>query len=418
MRIKALFLSALLLSGCSYTVSHTQLKKFEKEYQKYKELYAIKQTPAPKPQTPKPLKEPQKKEKPEFLQKRLSVNFKHVPFTQAVQTLTFLTKTNILVDRDPKVFVDLFLIDATLEQALEALCNRYGFEYSVKEEMVEITTYKTAIFKLFVPASLRQISSSVTSAAATGGDNQSGDAQLSIVNQLKIDMWEQITTTLEQIISDEEKTAVQVAYTQTEVENKTLTDSNQDSSQGSVQNQKSFSQARADQTGEASAEQNSSGYAKQEGNPLKKASKDVDLDKIFPKKQQVKANRYATTQNSAEAFNDSQTAASTQNRNFQQNIQQQRQKSVATAKQTSISRSVEYRPFIQVDRLSGVVVAKARPKTLQKIGEYIQTINHILNKEIMIDLEIVEFINTHNFNMGVDWKKLIDDVNLLGVRGT
>jgi MSHA biogenesis protein MshL len=41
----------------------------------------------------------------------------------------------------------------------------------------------------------------------------------------------------------------------------------------------------------------------------------------------------------------------------------------------------------------------------------------MFNQEILIDLEIAEFINTKDINRGVDWQKLFNDVKLFGNSG-
>ncbi|MRJ02960.1 MAG: hypothetical protein GXO19_01580 [Epsilonproteobacteria bacterium] len=401
-----------LLWGCG-AVKERELQ-VQKELQKYKRIVSMERRTPPPPQKPKPLPP---REEPDFLKKRVSINLHKVPLKDAVKTLTYLTNTNIYLDRDIELRADLFLVDATLKEALDALCDQFGFSYEIKGKSVKIVTYKTAILKLFVPASMRSVSSLVTSAAATGDSTQSGEAQLSINNQLKIDIWEGVKNTLQRIIADEERTSVQIAFTRSISKSLSQTASQEQKGAQENQRQKSYSQGEADSFGKSIGSQSGKSFSKEEGNPLKKASKEIDFNKILPKKSESDSSRAAERWGSMESKSSELSSISSVMRNFSKNRQKQEQESSNSVERVSVSRSLDYKPFVEVDRLSGLIVVKARPKTIEKIEEYVQTLNKLLNREIMVDLEIVEFINTKNFTMGVDWKKLIDDVQLLDSDG-
>ncbi|MRI83345.1 MAG: hypothetical protein C6I00_02895 [Nitratiruptor sp.] len=413
MRVLLPLLLLLLLSGCTPSQEEAQRKaRFQAALDRYK-AYEEHSKAAP-PQEPKPLSKPI----PPFLLKRVSVNLHQVPFKEALKTLTYLTKTNIYLDRDVELNVDLFLVDATLKEALDALCEQHGFSYEVTPDKgVKIVTYKTAILKLFVPASMRSVNSMVASASAAGDSTQSGEAQLIINNQLRIDIWEQVRTTLERIIADEEQTSIQVAFSKTASRNRAKATSQEDKDQQDRQSQEQRAQSEADSFGESSGGRWGQGFQKQEGNPLKKASKEVDLNKLIPKKSESRVAQSTQQRGEMSARSKELSSIASLMRNYSKNTQRQSQEVVSSTERTTINRSLQYRPFVQVDRISGLIVVRGRPKTIAKIDEYIQALNKILNREIMVDLQIVEFINNKDFTMGVNWKRLIDDVKLLGSDG-
>ena len=76
----------------------------------------------------------------------------------------------------------------------------------------------------------------------------------------------------------------------------------------------------------------------------------------------------------------------------------------------AIEKSISFQPFVMVDRLNGLVVVKARPRTLKKIEEYIKSVSEAMNRQILIELEILEFTSSKLREMGINWDAIFHRV--------
>lgn len=113
------------------------------EYQIENGIYFIgkKKTPIvplPKPQaaTPAPAKQaPRGKLTAADLDKRLTTRFSKTPITQVFESMTAQTGIEIIVDKGvPAYQLDAFLIETSLQYALDVVCRSTGLTYSLTDD--------------------------------------------------------------------------------------------------------------------------------------------------------------------------------------------------------------------------------------------------------------------------------------------
>lgn len=403
-RIFFLFV-AIIFTGC------TPEARFEAQKRQMEQFYKLQNMPPI--QIPKPIK-PKEKPLPPILQKRLSINAAQVPFDQAIKMISFASGVNIITDRPIRYPVSLFMQNAPLKDILSAITTPYGYSYTLKEQTIYIHTYETKMFHLYLPASDRAIGSSLSTTSTT--ESQSGSSNLQLDNSLKVTLWENIEKTLQKIIEDEEKITVSIQYsTTTATSANQQKDINQDTSTQS-QNQYTDQQAHAKDVGSQEAATKAAKVQKEHGSPLSNMGK-LNPNVLFPKGKDsnatTKSSRLASTEQNIQAHAiQNQTATSQQN-----TLANTEQKSLARTTQENIQIQYQLKPFVQIDKLTGTVLVRARPRAIKKIARYIESLNKMFNKEILVDLQIVEFINTKELNHGINWNKLFRDVTLFNTHG-
>ena len=390
----------LLFAGC------TPEAEFAAQKKQMEHLYTLQNIPSP--QIPKPIAP--KKEKPSpLLQKHLSINASQVPFDQAIKMISFASGVNIIPDRPIRYPVSIFMHDAPLEEILKAITTPYGYSYELKNGTIYIHTYETKIFHLYLPASDRSIGSSLSTTSSS--ESQNGASNLQLDNSLKVALWENIEKTLQKIIEDEEKVSVSIQYASTSA---TSTNRQKDLNQDTTtqaQNQYTDQQAHAKDVGSQEAASKAAKVQKEKGAPISNMGQ-LNPNVLFPKGKDsnstTKSTKLASKEQNIQAHAiQNQTATSQKN-----TLANTNQQALSRTTQETIQIQYQLKPFVQIDKLTGTVLVRARPRALQKIAHYIESLNRMFNKEILVDLQIVEFINTKDLNHGVNWNKLFKDVTL------
>ena len=357
------------------------------------------------------------KKLPAYMDKRISLNVKNMSYDKFIEMLSLMSGVSITLDRNIKQPVSIIVKNETLKNILDKVTIPYGFEYDANKDGVFVKTYETKILKLYIPASIRKASTTLNTNSNSGGDDtQTSTASLSISNSLDVDIWQEVGRTINSIISDEEKTNVNINYTLSE--SRSVANNNQDTEQNQRQKaltaQNSTKNVKSNAENQTVSQQNN--LKKTDGIPVR--VRGIDLNKVYPQKD-IASNKNSNkllgnVKQKANANSLTNNEMLTKSSNVNKNMADQNTVSI----NKTISMSYNYQPFVQINKLSGLIVVRARPRTVKKIEEYVNNLNKILNKEILIELEIVEFQNNSSTQVGINWNRLLHNVNLLGGSGS
>ena len=70
----------------------------------------------------------------------------------------------------------------------------------------------------------------------------------------------------------------------------------------------------------------------------------------------------------------------------------------------------EGKKFVAINRTTGHVIVSASVGDLKKIKEYMDITQASLNKQVILDVKIIEVVLSNKFQYGVDWTKVFDNV--------
>ncbi|NKB87574.1 MAG: hypothetical protein GKS06_05085 [Acidobacteria bacterium] len=69
-------------------------------------------------------------------------------------------------------------------------------------------------------------------------------------------------------------------------------------------------------------------------------------------------------------------------------------------------------PALHVNRAAGTIMVRHYTDTLDEIGEYLDSIEKIAQRQVLIEAQIVEVVMHDNFSAGVDWTMAFEDLGL------
>ena len=69
-------------------------------------------------------------------------------------------------------------------------------------------------------------------------------------------------------------------------------------------------------------------------------------------------------------------------------------------------------PALHVNRAAGTIMVRHYTDVLDEIGEYLDSIEKIAQRQVLIEAQIVEVVMHNNFSAGVDWTMVFDDLGL------
>ena len=263
---------SLLLTSCSETTTEQEVNiKPPVPVSKVGEVVEKGKVTLPVPQKPeKKEKKKEKKEKPKWLEYPITLNAQLVPYDEVVSLVSVSCGVPIYVDRKITTPISVMFDSLPLERVLDILTEPYGFRYEVGEDYVKIITFETKIFRISLPPSMRRVTTSLNTAllnveSGEGGGGATSTGQLSIQNQLDMDIWLQIENTIKRIIEDEEKMSVRISYNVEETTTRQHVGRARKEAKGEDTSSSSSSDTKENELKKERSETDSSEYTHKEG---------------------------------------------------------------------------------------------------------------------------------------------------------
>lgn len=214
---RLILLFTLALSGCSHQAAKPKpLEYFEPTVEKQQVIQeAIKSNQALKPV--ESIQQAEEKDIPleeEGLQKTFNISLDNAPLSQVFRILSIQSKKNILVHPRLSGTMSLFLNEVTLEQALEVIRLKYGFEYKEVPNgfMMVPPTLETRIFRINYLDVSRTGNSSTSVDSGTGDTGGDGGGAtggtagggISVTTTNTSEFWTELQESLTALISEGE----------------------------------------------------------------------------------------------------------------------------------------------------------------------------------------------------------------------
>jgi type II secretory pathway component GspD/PulD (secretin) len=393
----------------------------------------------PVPQKPEKKEEKkEKKEKPKWLEYPITLNAQLVPYDEVVSLVSVSCGVPIYVDRKITTPISVMFDSLPLERVLDILTEPYGFRYEVGEDYVKIITFETKIFRISLPPSMRKVSTSLNTAlvniessseenegqSSQKNETTSSTGQLTIQNQLDVDTWKQIESTIKQIIEGEEKMSVKISYSVEETttrqhlgkakkeakgEGTSLGSSSRVSEKGfKKEKNQSKSAKHIHREGFIPFVSTKTGGKQKGGKGGKGGGGGIESflpQKSIEKEEEVKLE----TSNSLASKEETKSGGKLETKKEEAKERGRENKRTIKISET-VEKSVSLQPFVMIDRLNGLVVVRARPRTLKKVEEYIRSVSESINKQILVELEILEFTSSKLREMGINWDAVFHKV--------
>ncbi|NPA13277.1 MAG: hypothetical protein GXO45_04750, partial [Aquificae bacterium] len=441
-KLIAVSLAAIVASGCASKNENEYTKFQEPTFDEQKEVLSkikIKKEP-PKPPPKKVKKIPKFME--EVLNRRITLNADGIPYSQFINVLSLTTGVNIYTDRPVEFPIKVSFHNTPLKDVLTTITEPYGFRYDVGNRKIKVITYETKLFKLYIPPALRKLNASLEAVMSISGssspygygygypyagttgttgttsrfvDESKTEGKLKIENELEIDLWKQVEETIKNIIQDEENTSVEITYSteETGTDVQELSHGNVNKSvndlvKGTQEKKGKGTTSQGERIAARKYQRNEGAVPGLGGISAKGSQMNLKgLESLVPKREHQQDEKSQIKRENVFSSTIEKKGSVEQKHENVKEEKQGRKRDIKVQIVRKVGSKHYFRPFVKVDRLNGIVMVKARPKTVEKIGEYIETLNKVLNKEILIELEIVEFTADRMLEYGVNWDVLL-----------
>lgn len=207
-----LMLTLLLASGCSPKKQDVQMsEKARAEMSKAKADAAKKAAMSLSVRDRLAFPTTRKAKKAKTKGPKYSFQAKNSNIKDALALFAKANNLNLVADKDVKGKVTVYFHDLTLDRAMEAILGSLGYSWNFSGNLITVSHLESRNFKIDYIRLIRSdsgnsqatVSSSATGGGGGGGGSSSQSGEFKIEKEDKIAFWEELTTQLKNMISDD-----------------------------------------------------------------------------------------------------------------------------------------------------------------------------------------------------------------------